>query len=198
MVTPEPKLETDRLILRPPIAEDFEAWAAFAADEETMRHLGGVQPRSVAWRGICSVTGAWTIRGHSMFSAIEKATGRWVGRLGPWEPEGWPGAEVGWGVVRDCWGRGYASEGAAAAIDYVFDVLGWDQVIHCIEPENLNSQKVAKRLGSAWLREDWLPAPYDDHPVGIWGQSRAQWKARRASAAIRSTSSRAACARRCG
>ncbi|MDB5426266.1 MAG: N-acetyltransferase, partial [Phenylobacterium sp.] len=45
-----PILETDRLILRAPVAEDFEAWAAFAADEETMRHLGGPQARSVAWR----------------------------------------------------------------------------------------------------------------------------------------------------
>jgi RimJ/RimL family protein N-acetyltransferase len=178
MVTPEPKLETDRLILRPPIAEDFEPWAAFAADEETMRRLGGAQPRSVAWRGICSVTGAWAIRGHSMFSAIEKQTGRWVGRLGPWQPDGWPGAEVGWGIVRDCWGKGYASEGASAAMDYVFDVLGWDEVIHCIEPDNGNSQKVAKRLGSAFLREDWLPEPYNDHPVGIWGQSRDEWRGR--------------------
>ena len=179
MVTPEPRLETDRLILRPPIAEDFEPWAAFAADAETMRHLGGAQARSVAWRGICSVTGAWSIRGHSMFSVVEKATGRWVGRLGPWQPADWPGAEVGWGIVRDCWGLGYASEGATAAIDYVFDVLGWDEVIHCIEPDNVNSQKVAKRLGSGFLREDWLPAPYDEHLVGIWGQSREQWRVRR-------------------
>src|SRR5437879_590371 len=103
-----PILETDRLILRAPAAEDFEAWAAFAADEETMRHLSGVQPRSVAWRGICQVTGAWAIRGFSMFSVIEKATGRWVGRLGPWQPEGWPGTEVGWGRARGCGGQGYA------------------------------------------------------------------------------------------
>jgi len=180
MATPEPRLETDRLILRPPIAADFEPWAAFAADEETMRHLGGVQPRSVAWRGICQVTGAWTIRGHSMFSVIEKATGRWVGRLGPWQPADWPGTEVGWGIVRDCWGKGYASEGATAAIDYVFDVLDWDDVIHCIEPENVNSQKVAERLGSSVLRLDRLPPPYDFMEVQVWGQTAEQWRARRA------------------
>src|SRR3546814_19632868 len=63
--------------------------------------------RSVAWRGLCSVTGAWAIRGFSMFSAVEKASGRWIGRLGPWQPEGWPGTEVGWALVRDVWGRGY-------------------------------------------------------------------------------------------
>src|ERR1700754_2093778 len=151
---PPPILETERLILRAPQPEDFEAWAAFAADEETMRHIGGVQARSVAWRGICSVAGAWTIQGYSMFSVIEKATGRWIGRLGPWQPADWPGAEVGWGIVRDSWGKGSATEGASAAIDYVFDCLGWPDMIHCIEPENVNSQNVAKRLGSTLLRMD--------------------------------------------
>src|SRR5260370_20731255 len=140
MSAPVQILETDRLILRPPLAQDFEAWAAFAADEETMRHIGGAQARSVAWRGICSVAGAWTIEGFSMFSVIEKATGRWIGRLGPWRPADWPGPEVGWALSRDVWGRGYATEGPAAAMDYVFDGLGWSEAIHTIEPENTASQ----------------------------------------------------------
>jgi hypothetical protein len=52
-------------------------------------------------------------------------------------------------------------------------------VIHCIGPANVNSQNVAKRLGSAWLREGRLPPPYEEVDIDIWGQSRAQWKARR-------------------
>jgi len=181
MATPEPRLETDRLILRPPNADDFQPWARFAADAETMRHLGGVQARSVAWRGICTVIGAWTVTGHSMFSVIEKATGDWIGRLGPWQPADWPGAEVGWGIARSHWGKGYATEGASAAMDYVFDVLGWPDVIHCIAPDNVNSQAVAKRLGSTLLRQQALPAPFEHDTVGIWGQSRDQWRARRGS-----------------
>ena len=84
-----------------------------------------------------------------MFSVIEKASGRWVGRLGPWQPEGWPGTEVGWGLARDAWGKGYATEGAAAAIDWAFDALGWDDVIHCIDPGNaaLGPGRRAPRLG---------------------------------------------------
>lgn len=179
MATPEPVLETDRLILRVPRPEDFEPWAAFAADEEVMRHLGGVQPRSTAWRGMCTTVGAWRVRGFSMFSLIEKSTGRWVGRAGPWQPEGWPGTEVGWGLARDAWGKGYATEAATAAIDWVFDELGWSEVIHCIEPANVNSQAVAKRLGSTLLRESNLPAPFEHIVSGIWGQTREQWRARR-------------------
>ncbi len=174
-----PTIETARLTLRPTQAEDFEPWAAFMADEEAARYIGGVQTRSQAWRGFMSVAGAWAMEGFGMFSAIEKETGRWVGRLGPWMPADWPGTEVGWGVIRDCWGRGYATEGATAAIDWAFDQLGWTEVIHCIDPANIASQNVAKRLGSDLRGRGRLPAPFDNVPVDIWGQSREAWRARR-------------------
>lgn len=173
-----PTLETARLILRPPIAEDFDAWAAFVADEEAGRYLGGAQPRPVAWRGMCTMTGAWTVAGFSMFSVVEKSSGDWVGRLGPWAPEGWPGTEVGWGIAREHWGKGYAPEGATAAIDWAFDQLGWTEVIHTIDPGNVNSQNVARRLGSTILRHAVLPPPLNDS-VDVWGQTREQWRARR-------------------
>ena len=174
-----PILETPRLLLRPPSAEDLEPWAAFAADEEAARFIGGVQGRCGAWRSLCVMTGAWTIRGFSMFSVIEKASGRWVGRLGPWMPEDWPGTEVGWGIVRDAWGLGYAAEGASATIDWAFDFLGWTEVIHCIDADNANSQAVARKLGATRLRQARLPAPHQDRPIDVWGQSREQWRARR-------------------
>ena len=173
-----PTLETERLVLRPPAAADFEAWAAFAGDEESARYLGGPQVRSVAWRGMSAMTGCWTLRGFGMFCAFEKASGDWVGRLGPWMPEGWPGTEIGWGIARSHWGRGFATEGATAVIDWAFDTLGWTEVIHCIDAGNANSQAVARRLGSTLLRQAQLPAPLND-TVDIWGQSREQWRARR-------------------
>ncbi len=178
MTIPIPTLETERLILRAPRPEDVAPWTEFLADAEAQRFLGGAQGPALAWRQICVMTGAWTIRGFSMFSVIEKATGRWVGRLGPWQPEGWPGTEVGWGIVRDCWGRGYAPEGAAATIDWAFDALGWTEVVHTIEAANVNSQKVAERLGSRILRQAVLPAPINV-AVDVWGQSREDWMARR-------------------
>lgn len=171
------QLETARLILRPPQREDYEAWLAFGADEEVQRHLGGVLPPALVWRSICVMAGGWVIDGFSMFSVIEKSTGRWIGRLGPWRPAEWPGTEVGWSLVRDAWGKGYATEGATAAIDWAFDHLGWTEVVHCIAPENVNSQAVAQRLGSSYLRDGWLPAPIND-TVQLWGQTKAQWTAR--------------------
>jgi len=143
-----------------------------------MRHLFGVQPRSVAWRGFLAMAGAWTIQGFGMFSVIEKASGDWIGRIGPWRPDGWPGGEVAWGLVRRAWGQGYATEAATVAIDWAFDHLGWDEVIHTIDPDNASSQAVARRLGSRLIGPGRLPAPYQDAPIEIWGQSRDEWWAR--------------------
>ena len=173
-----PLLVTERLILRPPAAEDFESWAACMADEETMRFLGGVQPRSVAWRQLTSIAGAWHIAGFSMFSLVERSSRRWVGRLGPWRPADWPGDEIGWAVAPEFAGRGYAYEGAAAAIDFAVERLGWKEFIHCIDPDNSRSIRLAERLGSRHRGETRMPPPYDDRPVGAWGQTADEWRAR--------------------
>lgn len=175
---PTPVLETERLILRPPLAEDFDAWAEMMEDGEVARFLGGAQPRAGAWRGFIGVAGAWAIQGFAMFSVIEKSTGRWIGRLGPWQPEGWPGTEIGWGLHRAAWGRGYATEGTAATIDWAFDHLGWTEIIHCIAPENEPSKAVARRLGSIFHGPGRLPAPHDGKDYEIWGQSRQDWRCR--------------------
>lgn len=174
-----PTLETQRLILRPPQREDFDAWAAFMADEDATRYIGGVQPRSMAWRGLMSMAGAWVLEGFAMFSVIEKSTGRWLGRLGPWMPADWPGTEVGWGLQREAQGKGYAYEGAVAAIDWSFANLGWSEVIHSIDTANEPSRRLAQRLGSTLRGPGKLPAPHDHLAVEIWGQSREQWQAAR-------------------
>ena len=177
-----PRLETARLVLRPPRAEDFDAWADFMADREAARFIGGPLSRAMAWRGFLTIVGAWAVQGFGMFSVLERDSGLWVGRLGPWMPEGWPGPEVGYGIVRSRWGRGYATEGTAAAMDWAFGPLGWTDVIHCIDPENAASIRVAERLGSE--RRGWgrLPEPMDARPVEIWGQTREQWRVRRVAA----------------
>ena len=173
-----PVLFTDRLMLRPPNGEDLDGWAAMYADREAMRFLGGPVGREQAWRQLCERAGAWMVNGFSMFSVIERATGAWVGRIGPWQPEGWPGTEVGWGVAPGFAGRGYAYEAACAAMDYAVDVLGWTEIIHTIAPDNIRSIRLAERLGSANRGPTHLPPPLDEVRVDAWGQSAQEWKAR--------------------
>ena len=171
-----PTLETARLILRPPAAEDLDGWAVLLGDEESSRFIGGPMDRPAAWRGLATMVGSWVLQGFGMFSVLEKETARCIGRIGPWQPEAWPGTEVGWGLIKDSWGRGYASEGAVAAIDWAFDALGWTEVIHCIDPANHASVRLAQRLGSTHRGDCNLPPPFENHRVEIWGQSREQWR----------------------
>jgi RimJ/RimL family protein N-acetyltransferase len=179
MARDRPVLETERLILRVPRIDDFDRFAELLADEDAARHIGGHAPRAAAWRRFLQQPGAWLLQGFGMFSVIDRDSGRWLGQAGPWKPEGWPGNEIGYSFHPDAWGRGYATEAAAAAIDWALANLGWDDFIHCIAPANTASQQVARRLGSTFLGPGRLPAPYEDSPVDVWGQSRAAWQARR-------------------
>lgn len=176
-----PVLFTDRLMLRPLNGGDIDAYADFAGDPDQMEHLGGAMPRELAWRDLTLRAGAWLTSGFSMFAVIERATGAWVGRVGPWQPLGWPGTEVGWGVARGFAGRGYAYEAAVAAMDYAVDVLGWTRIIHTIHPANVRSIRLADRLGSTNGGAVRLPPPLAHVDVDAWGQSADQWRARRAA-----------------
>ena len=176
-------IETERLLLRLPIAADFDGFAELHADEEASRYIGGPLVRAAAWRKFLQSPGAWAVQGFGMFSVIDKASAEWLGMSGPWQPEGWPGTEVGWSFRRRAWGRGFATEAATAAIDWAFANLGWTDVIHSIAPANLPSQALAQRLGSRNRGPGKLPAPMEDMPVEIWGQTRDEWFARRAATA---------------
>ncbi len=142
------RLFTDRLELREFGADDIDAYARICADPEVMRYLhSGPLSRLEAWRQMAMFVGHWHLRGYGMFAAVERATGDLVGRIGFLNPEGWPGFELGWTLDRRVWGRGYATEGARAALQYAFHVLDQPHVISLIHPENVPSLRVSSRLG---------------------------------------------------
>jgi RimJ/RimL family protein N-acetyltransferase len=173
-----PTLTTDRLILRPPTQDDFPAFADMMSDGDHVRFIGGEQGRAAAWRMWATFAGSWSLLGFGMFSVIERDTGTWLGRIGPWVPEGWPGNEVGWGLARAATGKGYGVEAATAALDWTFDTLGWTDVIHIIAPDNLPSAALAARLGSTNLGPTQMPVPFDKYIVDAWGQSADAWRKR--------------------
>lgn len=176
-----PTLETARLILRPPAAEEFDDFCAFMADEEVARYIGGTSTPPMVWRGLATIIGSWTLNGYSFFSVIEKETGEWLGRIGPWMPQGWPGTEVGWGLKRAAWGKGYAMEAAVACMDFAVDELGWTEIIHTILPENTPSIRLAERMGARKSKTVRLPEPLQHYVCDIYSQSADNWRAHRAS-----------------
>lgn len=143
-------IDTDRLILRPIDPErDFDRWAETMADAATVRYIGNqTMDRNQAWRNMATVMGHWAIRGYGFFSVIEKQSGLWRGRIGPWYPLGWPEPEIGWTLHPDSHGQGFATEAALACRDYVSDSLGWTRFCHVIVEGNTPSAKVAEAIGS--------------------------------------------------
>lgn len=170
----DPVVETPRLRLRPFRESDLDAYARITADPEVMRWVGG-RPldRSEAWRSIGYILGHWRIRGFGLWAAEERASGALVGRIGLYQPEGWPGLEVGWLVDRARQGEGLASEGGAAAIAYGFRTLGAKRLISVIEPPNAASIRVAEKLGERLERRMQLQGRW----VCVYAIDRDRWQA---------------------
>jgi RimJ/RimL family protein N-acetyltransferase len=141
-------------------------------DENTVRYLG-TKPmnRAEAWRSMAMAIGHWKIRGYGFFSLEHKVTGEWIGRVGPWYPEGWLGQEVGWTISPDHLRKGYAFEAARASLAYVHSTLGWRKVIHVIMEGNEASIALARKLGSTLIRSQKGLPGVTDQTVFVYGQS---------------------------
>lgn len=142
-------LETERLVLRRQLAADVAFLVGLWSDPDVTRHLGG--PRDRAWlRSVFEETAADPFReDFDLWPVVEKASGLPVGHCGllPKEVENRPEIEVNYILARSAWGRGYASEIAAALERYAADQLGLRRLIALISPENGASEHVARRIG---------------------------------------------------
>ena len=164
-----PTVDTERLILREFRNEDITAVTAMLAEPDVAQFLGHEPAdRSEAWRMMATMLGHWALRGYGMWIVELRASGEVVGRVGPWQPEEWPGFEVGWTIAKPHWGNGYAGEAARASIDWARRELGVERIISCIDPVNTRSIAVARKLGaeragSALLRGKY-PVDVYEHP----------------------------------
>ena len=126
---------------------------ALNADPRVQRFLaGGPQPwdRARSWRHLAFLIGHWQLCGIGMWALERKEGGAFAGVIGFAEPEGWPGCELAWKLAPLWWGQGFATEGARAALDYAFTVLGKERLVSLIRPDNRASIRVAERLGETF------------------------------------------------
>jgi RimJ/RimL family protein N-acetyltransferase len=167
-----PVIETERLVLRTWRSADIAPNTAMLSDADTARFITPdrkpVTDALVGWRNAAIMAGHWALYGAGMFVVEEKSSGQFAGRVGPWFPPTWPGFEVGWGIAKEFRGKGYAVEAARAAIDWAFATFDLDQVVHSIDPANLASQGVARRLGADKRGQ----AELFGHVVDLWVTAR--------------------------
>jgi RimJ/RimL family protein N-acetyltransferase len=145
-----PLLETERLTLRAPGMQDWDAWCDFIIRDDRSKFVrAGEMDEPKAWRALCHITGMWALRGYGSFVFTMKGEARALGMTGPWHPWEWPEREIGWTIwSTEAEGKGLAFEAATAARAFAFETLGWDSAVSYIHPENIRSISLANRLGA--------------------------------------------------
>ncbi|MBU2664067.1 GNAT family N-acetyltransferase [Actinoplanes bogorensis] len=148
-----PVLTTDRLTLREWRDDDLDMLAALNADPEVMRYIrdGSVLTREESAERLQKMMRDWSENGFGLFPVEVRATGEligWAGLAVPlFLPQVLPAVEIGWRLSRDAWGHGYATEAAAAALEFAFDEVGLDRLISIRHVDNHRSARVMEKLG---------------------------------------------------
>ena len=149
-----PILETERLILRVQTREDFPAFAAMWADPDVTRFIGGAPlSEEDSWAKFLRIAGHWSLLGFGFWGIFEKLTGKRIGEAGildvkrEIEPSFHGVPEIGWGLLPEVQGKGYATEAVNAIIAWAESHFGKVRMVCIIDPDNAPSLRVAARTG---------------------------------------------------
>jgi RimJ/RimL family protein N-acetyltransferase len=158
-----PTLTTERLVLRPPRADDFDAYAAFFASDRAVWEDGPISRRD-AWSEFATAAGGWLLRGFGSLSVTDRTTGAWLGEVGLYQPDHYPEPEIGWILGAEAEGRGIAHEAAVAVRRWAYATLGLDTLVSYIARGNRRSIRLAERLGA--VPDPDAPSCAPD--AGVW------------------------------
>jgi ribosomal-protein-alanine N-acetyltransferase len=146
-------LLADRVQLDPLEPKDIDFFTELHLSEVVTRYLSPARPLTEAesFRLFCQVLGHAQVRGFGYWAVRRRTDQAWLGVVGLWFPEGWPGVELGWRFGPEHWGQGYATEAARTALNYARESLDLREVISIIHTDNERSARLARRLGmSVW------------------------------------------------
>jgi|SRR4051794_9068185 RimJ/RimL family protein N-acetyltransferase len=152
-----PTLRTDRLTLRSPAAADFAVYRDFYADLTASEFYGGPLSPALAWRKLAADIGHWALRGHGMWSVVERQTGRMIGGCGIVWPEGWPRHELTWWIVPSARRNGYALEASRAAINWAYAAGRFHPVETHMNDDNAAARLLAEKLGGTVIARELFP-----------------------------------------
>lgn len=167
----KPVLKTERLLLRPWRQDDLDSLAAMNADPLVMRYFPNCPDRSESAEMIARLDRHFERYGFGFWALEITATSSFAGFAGLLTPQFQahftPCVEIGWRLVREAWGQGYATEAGRAALDFAFDHLALNEVVSLATAGNERSRKVMARLGMTRRPEDDFGHPKlaFDHPL---------------------------------
>ena len=158
------ELITDRLVLEPWRERHAAELVRLSADERVMRHIGtGVWTAGYAARRHVRALRHWAEHGFGWRAVLSRQDRAFLGlvsliRLGtPVEGVAEPALEIGWWVDPRVWGRGIATEAAAAMLCEAFCRLGAESVVARYQAANLGSARVTANIGMSPFRESTDP-----------------------------------------
>jgi RimJ/RimL family protein N-acetyltransferase len=158
------ELVTDRLLLRRWRDEDRAPFAALNADPRVVEHLPGPLSRAESDERAARIEAHFAEHGFGLWAVEVIDAVPFAGFVGlsvpRFEAPFMPCVEIGWRLAAECWGQGYATEGARAALQFGFEDLRLDEIVSFTVPENVRSRRVMEKLG---LTHD--PADDFDHPL---------------------------------
>lgn len=157
-----PHLHTDRLVLRELVKEDALALHRMRSDERVMRHIPRDLEQAVeeSERLIATIAEGRAANSSLTWAITMKESGEMVGTIGYYrlQLEHHRG-EIGYLLHPDHWGKGFASEALAVALDHGFREFGFHSIEAVTDPENNASNKLLERSGftlEAHFRENYL------------------------------------------
>jgi RimJ/RimL family protein N-acetyltransferase len=181
-------LETERLILREWREQDRAPFAAMSADPAVMEFLRALPTREACDQWIDYQIAHHVEHGFGFWVVEARTSGAFLGTVGLFriffDAPFTPAVEIGWRLARDHWGKGYATEAAAAALDHGFGPLGLAEIVAFTVPANRRSERVMQRLG---MRRDAAgdfdhPRVAAGHPLSrhiLYRLTRADWRGAR-------------------
>jgi ribosomal-protein-alanine N-acetyltransferase len=154
--SPDPIVETERLVLRPWAAGDEEAMIPIFGDAETMRYIGpgyqrGFSPEETRAL-VARMSEQYARTGIGIWPAVRKSTGDIVGECGLFPVADSPDVEIAYVFARSVRGEGYAYEAASATLGYAFGILKLPRVFAFVHRDNRRSIALINRLGMRYDR----------------------------------------------
>ena len=132
---------------------DFEPFADYFSDAEKAKYVGGKKTKEEAWRLMATYIGHYNLKGFGYMAIEGKYTERLAGCVGLWKSEPWPELELGYWLLREMQGKGYAFEAASQVKNYAFETLNIETFVSYIAPKNEPSQRLALRLGAVYEKD---------------------------------------------
>lgn len=146
-----PIIRTDRLILRQWSQNDLEPFAKLNADPKVMEYFPGLKTKKESDHSVSLMSGHIEKYGWGFWAASLAETGEFIGFIGledvHFKTDFTPAVEIGWRLTFKHWGKGYATEGALASLNYGFETLNLDEIVSFTAVANMRSRAVMERIG---------------------------------------------------